>query len=326
MHPPTQEPAHCDICGSSNLSPFSAKEWMFKTKEEFSYAQCNQCECIQLLTKIDDFSKYYPPNYHSFGKDLDTRFSTPRFQKDLRLLKTRFFENSPLPKGYETLDLIRKLGIDKHTRIVDIGCGNGELLYFLRELGFKNTTGFDPFINSDIEYRNGLQIKKCSVYEIQSQFDLVMLNHSFEHMREPLKVLQQAESIFSNDSGRLLILIPVVNEAWSLFREYWYQIDPPRHLYLYSVKGLHTLLEKVGLQLEKTIFDSTPAQILLSEKTYYQFNQKDLNYYLIRLCKPIRKMVLKKRVDGWNQMGLGDQAAFLITRKSKAVPFGGERG
>lgn len=114
--------------------------------------------------------------------------------------------------------------------------------------------------------------------------------------------------------ARLLIRVPVVNMAWNLFREYWYQLDPPRHIHLYSPKGFSLLLKQAGLNLEQTIFDSTEAQILSSEKNFYRFNKKDFKYHIKRILKPFRKLRIRRTVSHWNAQGLGDQAAFLIRK------------
>ncbi|MFM8313330.1 MAG: hypothetical protein ACKOA8_03510, partial [Deltaproteobacteria bacterium] len=111
-----------------------------------------------------------------------------------------------------------------------------------------------------------------------------------------------------------LIRIPVVNRAWKLFREYWYQLDPPRHMHLYSPKGFYLLLKQAGLTVERTIFDSTEAQIFSSEKNFYRFNRKDFKYHIKRMLRPFRKPIIQKMVSAWNAQGLGDQAAFLIRK------------
>ncbi|NBW98521.1 class I SAM-dependent methyltransferase [bacterium] len=304
----------CAICSSTHLETFRAPEWMFRTGKAFLYAFCRNCFCIQLQEKVTDFSDIYPRQYHSFQRDLEQFYSTPLQKKELNKLKFQFENHDAHLKKHSTLAVLRGFKVGKEMQIADIGCGSGELLYLLKELGFEQTIGFDPYLKSNIRYSNGLEIKKLGIDQIQDSFDLIMLHHSFEHMENPRMVLKRLCHLLKDSQGKLLIRIPLVNHAWNCFREYWYQLDPPRHIHLYSMRGFTLLLKECGLEIERTIFDSTPAQILLSEKNFYRFNRKDLNYYLKRLIKPVRRMLLKRQVARWNREGLGDQAAFLIKK------------
>lgn len=302
----------CTVCGSQKLKKFQAREWMFGGGRVFDYDFCDECRCIQLSGPAMNPSHLYPSKYHSFSRDLADFYMSARGRKKIERIKKNFGNPSLAIKDNPVLELLRDLKIDREAVIADIGCGNGELLYVLRELGFKNNVGFDPFLEEPIRYLNGLQIKKLGLDAIQSKFDVIMLNHSFEHMANPLSVLHQLRALLKDSQSRILIRIPVVNKMWNDFGEYWYQIDPPRHLHLFSHQGMSLLLQQAHLKAEKTVFDSTVAQVFLSEKNFYRFNTKDVSYYLKRLCKPIRRWGLKAKVKGWNQDGLGDQAAFWI--------------
>lgn len=261
--------SNCTICGFTALTQFQAKEWMFRLGDEYQYEFCPQCRCIQLLNRTNNPSKLYPENYYSFSRNVQALYSSPWGKKRLKLLKKQFRREGAQLKNQPVLELLKELRVSKETRIADIGCGEGELLYLLRELGFSNAEGFDPFISAHIRYSNGLEIKKMDLFEIKCGFDLIMLNHSFEHMENPLQVLKKLRDLMRNPESRLLIRVPVVNRAWNLFGPYWYQLDPPRHLHLCSIEGMNLLLEKADLIVEKTVFDSTEAQIFLSEKNFY---------------------------------------------------------
>ena len=49
--------------------------------------------------------------------------------------------------------LAGKLGVAAGDNILDVGCGNGMFLYGLKNMGFKNVIGIDPFIENNIEYK-----------------------------------------------------------------------------------------------------------------------------------------------------------------------------
>jgi len=55
---------------------------------------------------------------------------------------------------------LSRVKLNKNSKILDIGCGAGNLLLELRELGFIHLVGIDPYIEKDIEYKNGVKILK----------------------------------------------------------------------------------------------------------------------------------------------------------------------
>lgn len=138
-------------------------------------------------------------------------------------------------------------------------------------------------------------------------------------MNDPVRVLKKIRELMDGPEANLLIRVPVVNMAWNLFREHWYQLDPPRHLHIFSPTGLSRLLTREGFLVEKIIFDSTEAQILSSEKNFYRFGKKGIKYHTRRLLKFVRRPMIRKTVATWNSHGLGDQAAFLIKKSNENI-------
>ncbi|NQE33876.1 class I SAM-dependent methyltransferase [Microcoleus asticus] len=53
-----------------------------------------------------------------------------------------------------------EVNVTWESKILDVGCGTGDLLLRLAEEGFFNLTGLDPLIEGDILYKNGVQILK----------------------------------------------------------------------------------------------------------------------------------------------------------------------
>ena len=157
------------------------------------------------------------------------------------------------------------LPLGKDSRILDVGCGNGALLYDLAENGFQDLTGVDPFISKDIHYSNGATVLKQNLAEVNGSFDLIMMHHAFEHMDSPLDVLVKARERLL-PTGVLLIRIPVANASvWHTYKTNWVQLDAPRHLFLHTEESVSYLAKKAGLKLRKVIYDSTGFQFWGSE-------------------------------------------------------------
>src|SRR6185436_10142585 len=113
--------------------------------------------------------------------------------------------------------------------ILDVGAGAGKLLLDLNFLGFRNLVGVDPFIEKDIYHPSGVKILKKELKEMDQEFDLVMFNHSFEHMPEPLAILRKAHQLV-RPGHFLVVRIPLAGSfAWRKYGVDWMALDAPRH-------------------------------------------------------------------------------------------------
>ena len=191
----------CIICNNrENNTTIAVKELQLGLGEVFNYRLCGNCGSLQLLDIPADFGKYYPNNnYYSFNLGVavsQKKDSFSKAQADYLLFNKNKIAGSLFTIGFKMPDYYQWM---KNTRakysdtILDIGTGNGSLLTNLFKIGFTNLTGIDPFIEESKDYGQ-IKILKMDVFEVQEQYNLVMMHHSLEHMPEPKKVLHQLKS------------------------------------------------------------------------------------------------------------------------------------
>jgi 2-polyprenyl-3-methyl-5-hydroxy-6-metoxy-1,4-benzoquinol methylase len=307
---------NCQICGNHvNNVHYKVKEMMLGLREEFIYLLCNKCRCLQIKELPENMEKYYPINrYYSFSssRKLNSILTKPSFyQKGLLYYVLNHF----LMLDYAVAS-IGKLNLPKNSRILDVGCGSGALLNKLKELGYSNLTGIDPFIDDDV-YANrnshAVKVRKITLHELEQKeyFDLIMFHHSFEHMPNPLKVLLDSKKHLEN--GIILIRTPVISTAFEKYGSNWYQIDAPRHFFIYSTDAMKLIIEKAGLRLKDVYFDSTESQFTWSERYSNNIAMNEVKSILPqiifrKLFSPYRKESIKL-----NKEGKGDSAVFYIT-------------
>ena len=98
-------------------------------------------------------------------------------------------------------------------RLLEIGCGTGEFLVTARDAGWhvEGLELSEKFRHvAKIWYNLELQGEELAKVDYQPQsFDVVALLHVFEHVPNPLEVLDQIYKIL-NPSGWLLIIVPNV--------------------------------------------------------------------------------------------------------------------
>jgi SAM-dependent methyltransferase len=315
----------CHICGNStDNKSYIAREMMFGFRDEFEYFECAKCGCVQILEVPSNFAKYYPENYYSFQesplqpeeKSLTTFADKQRVKHYLGyggllgkfLAKRRNKPSASAGSSLHLFDWLKEANVRLDYKILDVGCGTGYHLLELYKNGFSNLIGIDPFIECDIFHQNGVKIFKKDVSEIQEQFDFVMLNHSFEHMQDPLSVIKELWRILK-PNRYVLIRIPIASSfAWKNYQTNWVQLDAPRHLFLYTVDSMKILSREAGFELDKVVYDSTEFQFFGSDRYVEDVPlcERPLNPTNEEFIQSVQKSI------DLNKSGDGDQACFYL--------------
>jgi SAM-dependent methyltransferase len=317
----------CKICqNSKNNKVYFGREMMFGFRDVFPYFECSVCGCLQLQEHPIDLSKYYPPYYYSYARivltpDISIKRSLWRTWINYALTGrgvAGLLMNTikPAPMLYR---LLKKHGINVNARVLDVGCGSGQFLITMYRAGFRHLLGIDPFLPDDIFYSDELHLHKKELHDVKGEFDLITLNHTFEHMEEPLSVLCSLHSLLSN-RGLVIIRIPVLGFAWRYYGVNWVQMDPPRHFYLHTARSFEMIAQKAGFQLADTIYDSNEFQFCGSEQ--YARNIPLLDAATswstptasVTAKKDIKRFTMK--ADELNRRMDGDQASFYLIKRT----------
>ncbi len=316
----------CKICGHNNEHAvlFKAREMMYGKRDQFDYFQCEECDCLQICDFPSNIADYYPSNYYSFSlyngkkfKGIGGYFNRMRYRA-LVFRQTVFQKMIAGCSVVSKFDFLRDLNINLNTRILEVGCGNGNrLLYPLAELGFKNIVGCDPYISDPIHYANSLTILKNDILKMADTWDVIIYDHAYEHIENPQESLNKVSELL-NSGGVCVLRIPTVPcFAWSHYGTNWVQLDAPRHYYLHSPKSIGILASKAGLKLSNIMYDSTHFQFSGSEKYINDIvlvkpREKGFMAFVRR---KIKKFNYDKSASTLNKEGRGDQATFFLLKE-----------
>lgn len=253
-------------------------EMMHGRDGPFRYVHCTDCGSTYQPEKLDDYGKYYPQSYYSFQyKEPDTL--SARLRQLKRRLRNEFYYFGtgvlgrllagarPCPVNH----LSRHTRLRRDMSILEIGSGTGELLHELADLGIRRVVGIDPFVPQDIAYRNGARVFKASIGELESRFagetfDLIMFNHALEHSPTPADDLVKVAR-FLKPGGEILVRLPVSGSALSEeYGKYWWSLDAPRHIYIFSVQSMKLFARKCGMTVDRVHFEGTIDDYLASEQ------------------------------------------------------------
>jgi 2-polyprenyl-3-methyl-5-hydroxy-6-metoxy-1,4-benzoquinol methylase len=311
----------CKICNNEkNNQTYEVREMMFGYKDTFIYFQCSQCKCLQIANFPENIKRYYPLNYYSYQSNA--------YQNKIKKIIIKIRNNYALfNKGFLgkflndkypdiALSSLSYLKPRKDARILDVGCGAGRLLMSMRDMGYKNLLGIDPFNAQNIEYPEGLRIEKKDIYSVKDEWDVIMFHHSFEHIEDPVNTLKNVSERLAPD-GRCVIRVPICSSyAWEHYGVNWVQLDAPRHYFLHSVESMRILAAQSNLNLYNIVYDSTSFQFYGSEQYKKNIPLRDALSYSENPRNSIftraELSAFTKRARELNDTGQGDQAVFYF--------------
>ena len=171
-------------------------------------------------------------------------------------------------------------------------------------------------MEKDIVYNDKLRIEKKELFDVNGEFDAIMLNHSLEHMEHQLEVLKKLYSILSKD-GRLLIRIPIVSKP--LMEEYGLNVvslDAPRHFYIHSFKSISLVLEKAGFVTENVLYDAHEFSFWGSEQYKNDISlHNDPESYLVKKTFTDAQMAnWRTRIEELNKRKESDNLAIYLKK------------
>jgi len=252
----------CDLCDADVTRPlFQAPDRCFGGERLFTVVSCARCGLIYLNPR---------PNAHGRADSYPLMGYVPhqpvspkvgwagRVRETLRNVMLRLAygydgkagglsgsDGLPLQWG-----LLRTPPWQPGGRLLDVGCGNGQYLSAMRELGWE-VVGIEPSLSAceDARRRLGLSVY-CGTLEEGTQtpgsFDVVTAWHVLEHCCSPRSVLAEIRRVL-RPGGLFMGEVPNAG-GWGarLFRERWYHWDLPRHLYAFTPSTLRRVVEEAG--------------------------------------------------------------------------------
>jgi SAM-dependent methyltransferase len=326
----------CQVCGTETGALIESREMMYELRHPFAYAECDGCGGLQLLDQPDDMSLYYPRDYYSYSVPRDYS-AQPRsgvrrwlcryrnagavFGNDLFSWLLNRLAPSPNVSAFRrhfALASVRSF----RARILDVGCGNGELLQDLAHVGFSSLVGVDPFA---IDRRTeGLQIHAVDISRFRGgPFDLIMCHHALEHMPDQIGALTQMGDLLA-DEGTCLIRIPIASsEVRRQYAENWVELDPPRHLFIHSRRSFELAASAAGLKVIRAEWDETAFGYWVSE-----LYQRDISFIdpATHRWRDVRAYFTNEQLDEFEQRAQaanmrqdGGRAAFYLQKSSAST-------
>lgn len=218
-------------------------------------------------------------NMHHFESIYDKYF------KHRNISATDYLSNNILPVYFK-----KALPVSKNSKILDIGCGLGQMLISLRKEGYTDISGIDISPEA-IEYcsANSLNVELISdlssyVANGKSEYDFIIMSHVVEHLEKNhiINILSLIRQKMLKPGGELVVMVP---NAQSNTGCYWAYEDFTHHT-LFTAGSLYFVLKSAGFEsVEFLDPDGLEGSILV-----------------IKLLKKFLLFLYKANIHFWNRV------------------------
>ncbi len=239
----------CNVCGHR------AHTLLYR-KEFGRLFQCERCGLVR-LTRLRSYSPVptvYGRNY--FGRSSTTKRAGEGGYQDYFGVESE--RRSRVHMAFAALlQSVRRRG----SSALDVGCGNGHFLYWLRRHGWR-AEGLEvsAYAARRARERSGAEIHVGDIRTFaqgptsRSRYDLITLFDVLEHMEDPVRDLSLLRSMLTR-GGRVFISTPQFGGTMSTAQGANYFQFKPDHLYYFSSSNL-------GLALRKAGFDASSIEVM----------------------------------------------------------------
>lgn len=233
----------CPICEYPNTVPrYRMRDRFFgATEDEFVLHHCSSCELLFLREAevVERLTDFYPDGYW--------------WQEQGRLggWERRYRE---WMVRHDQLGFLKKcVSAQAGQRLLDIGCGSATFVRMALEDGFEafgHEPGEEARRIAELEVPGRVSdLSEQDRAEAGEKYDVITLFHTLEHIPSPFRYLKTVRKLLK-PGGRLIVQVPNSESLQAaIFRDRWYGLDCPRHLYNYSTFSVLHLLGRAGYSI-----------------------------------------------------------------------------
>lgn len=247
----------CNNCGSTNRDLVTTgveHEYTNTTDDVFNVVRCSDCGLVYLNPRPDvsELSTIYPPNYYAYAIEENYDES----QRKNIYFKYRY---KVILGGLEYV--LSFLGDRKKVRLLDIGCADGHILNWFRQVRTHEVETFGVDMNESAVAKAESRGHKAYAGRFEdvelpsSYFDFVWASHVIEHVPDPKAFAQKVYDILT-PGGIFWFWTPNINslDAKLFKNHHWGAYHFPRHWVFYDPHSIKDLAAQTGFELVKIEF------------------------------------------------------------------------
>ncbi len=248
----------CPICQSPDIKFYYKGQSERVPGNWFDLSICDPCQHYFINPQPD--WEELEPFYHSGYSQYSFRLNSEEM-------------DSVIAKAKQTSSY-RHIKVTPGTEVLDIGCGSGEFLYVLKNLGAV-TQGIEPSKHGvktakemGINVFHGDLTDYLEQVGDEKKFDVITANHVLEHHPNPAMMLAEMRKLLK-PNGMIWLSVPNAGFYYAkALRDQWHSLDLPYHLMHFNTKSSAILVEKSGLKLKRLYTYSLESAITATFKSY----------------------------------------------------------
>jgi SAM-dependent methyltransferase len=266
------------------------------------------------MPRAEFLSKHYPEEY------------APYEVSEIRLgYETRWYLSHYL--GYRHLDgvdrprrlrrMLLRSGLGKQLSLaqlipeyvpggslLELGCASGNRLSLLKNLGWEVCTGIEYSEHAarlarerGFDVHTGMVEGALDAFPNESQ-DTIIASFLMEHLADPFSVTERIASKLRSGGQFLFSTLDVSSPDFALWREYWYDLDLPRHLTFFRRSDLDQMLTK-SFEIEEVRYQSASNDYVASARYRSRYKKKLLDKVVVRMGERLNLLYRFLASIGW---------------------------
>lgn len=184
-------------------------------------------------------------------------------------------------------------------KMLEIGCASGNYMKKMKDKGW-DVTGLEYSKTAASRAREeGLNVIVDTIEEAnfkEKQFDVIVGWMVVEHLHDPVLCFRKIRSWLKDDGYFIFSTPNAGSKEFKIFQKYWYDLDVPRHTYLFTPDTMAKILNKTDFKIERIlhqrVFNSLVGSfgILLRDK----LNMKNIGKWFIKF--PHNNLSVKRKL------------------------------
>jgi 2-polyprenyl-3-methyl-5-hydroxy-6-metoxy-1,4-benzoquinol methylase len=256
----------CPVCGNKKFTEFIQGKDFFLSGESFTIQQCTNCHYR---------FTYSPPSPDEIGKyyESDKYISHDSQKLSITTIAYKVARYFAIRNKFSIIN-----SYSKGKRLLDIGCGTGELLYYCSKKGLL-VKGIEPNLKARQFAVNKYKLEISEDFSgkilANEKFDCITLWHVLEHLHKPDETLNQIKRMI-NPHGVLIIAVPN-SDSWEAthYKKYWAAYDLPRHISHFTYNTLEYFLDKNNYSLIRCLPQKLDAFYISLLSEQYKTGRKN---------------------------------------------------
>ncbi|MBI2108845.1 MAG: class I SAM-dependent methyltransferase [Parcubacteria group bacterium] len=295
---------NCLICNN--------KTAFFVEKDRYGYQKCPACGLV--------FVNPQPDERHLQEEVYSKKAGYQKHRKKLAVKESRHIK--------KILNYLQKTV--SNGKLLDVGCSNGDFLFFAKQRGFETYGVEINELTAEIARSRELNVKQGTLKDAHyadNFFDTVFLGDIIEHVKNPKELLVESHRVLKS-TGVLVISTPNLDSFWAkttfkLYKRFnisWSVLTPPHHLFQFSEDNLKQFLTQNGFTPMTAWFRRPPTLLYelgslhLWGKWKRQKTLKNFFFMFFAFGAYVKLYVLDILITPWKEKDFG---MILCSKKIK---------